>query len=665
MKTILCYTRKPIDEFFYDPRIAYSMHIAIEQDGEFVALNHNSGVLFAKATENRDGSLNPKCIKHPFVFDLRSEDGDRRRYGVIAIITGPEGEPDEENRGYVAVYESDDLLDYDDPVYIKLSDDHIERAVCSYDESGEVYVITWQQNDAWFESRVAYIPPRKDFSTEIELQTGAVPVEGIIYKTEETLISDGISECSETSETDKQYDVYNLPAQSAYADIEGCVPECTFEISDDVADRLISKIGFRKHVSTIFPETLSIPSIGELFNMSAIAVYNDGTTAIKRIDWDKDQIAEITEKMKQLDEAGSSKEDGSENISVGRQKIEFDLTGKLHQDVYDFPLCEHRADPCIGYWNGKYYFIATTDSDIPEDNNHTLYVREAYNIPELFTAEEKLILDSDTYDYVGNLLWAPEFHEIDGKLYIFLALTPDPFFHEESHVMELREGGNPSVKEDWSAPKRVVRADGSDICEAGKTITLDMTCFMWEDEYYVVWSQRQFVPKDLGAWLYIARLNRKEPWKLDSEPVLLSKPDYGWANNHTFVDEGPFAIVTEDRLFLTFSSAAVDTSYVVGLLTLNKGDDPLCRKNWKKTGYPLLTSRSVEGQFGTGHNAYVMDAYGDLWNTYHARPGIRGPRSSGIRRVHFDIDGVPVLDLAQEDDVTDEISTVHTRVIIG
>ena len=268
------------------------------------------------------------------------------------------------------------------------------------------------------------------------------------------------------------------------------------------------------------------------------------------------------------------------------------------------------------------------------------------------------------YDYAKGLLWAPEFHEVEGKLYIFLALTSGEFFCEESHVMELCEGGNPSHKEDWSAPKRVVRKDGKDICEMGKEITLDMTCFKWQGDYYAVWSQRQFIPKDLGAWLYIAKINPREPWKLLSEPVILSKPDYGWANNHTFVDEGPFALLSDDRVILTFSSAAVDTSYVVSMLTIEKGKDLLVRENWEKNNYPILTSRSVPGEFGTGHNAYVTDEYGDVWNTYHARPGTEGVRSSGIRRVHFDIDSLPILDMTEDLDVSPEFSEVCTKLII-
>ena len=53
MAYLLNYTRQPVNEKIYDPRLAYSMHLAISEDGrEYHALNHNSGVLFAKATEN-------------------------------------------------------------------------------------------------------------------------------------------------------------------------------------------------------------------------------------------------------------------------------------------------------------------------------------------------------------------------------------------------------------------------------------------------------------------------------------------------------------------------------------------------------------------------------------------------------------------------------------
>ena len=217
---------------------------------------------------------------------------------------------------------------------------------------------------------------------------------------------------------------------------------------------------------------------------------------------------------------------------------------------------------------------------------------------------------------------------------------------------------------DWSRPQRVVKKDGSYLCEAGKTISLDMTNFEWKGEYYVVWSERQFLPVDLGAWLYIAKVDPKVPWKLVTDPVLLSKPDYGWENNHTFVEEGPFALIKDGKIFLTFAAAAIDATYVIGLLTADQEADLLNPDSWTKGNYPLLTSRSVPGDYGPGHNSYVIDDDGAVWNAYHARPGVDGPRSSGLRRVHFDIDGYPVLDLTEEKDLNPELAKVSVELIL-
>ena len=278
--------------------------------------------------------------------------------------------------------------------------------------------------------------------------------------------------------------------------IEGAIPHNIIEISAEEAKRLHNKLSTPTHIETIFPKEIAIASKEELSILRAEAIYSDGTTAKKEIQWD---------------------DAGIDWTKEGVYKVK----GSLKQTHFPFPLAYNRADPCVGKWNQKYYFIATNDAD----HNHTLYIREADTLEGLKTSKEHLILDTSTYEEIGGLLWAPEFHIINNRLYIFHAATTGEFFWEESHIMELRPGGEPTCKSDWSRPRRIVKMDGTDICEAGKEITLDMTCFEWENELYAIWSQRQFLPKDLGAWLYIAKLNEKTPWKLASEPVILSKPE--------------------------------------------------------------------------------------------------------------------------------------------
>ena len=588
MAFLLSYTRKEIDSVFYDARLAFSLHLAVSKDGKnFVALNHNSGVLFAKASENDDGSLNPKTLGFPIIVsknDLQElgivsfDDGKSVSYNeidesfaVAAVLLGPDGQDFQKSKSAVLFF-TDDFVHYSESQKIQFED---------------------------------YEKIKKNAFLQME----KLEPENFKYKVEQL--------------------------QNLVSKIEGALPCNVIQISEKTYDYLCKKLGERKNVEIRLPENIKITSKQDLQMVRAEAVYSDGTVASKKIIWDFDRI-DFSQK--------------------GKQKI----YGEIYCPHFPFPIASDRADPDVIKWKGKYYFIATNDAD----QNHTLYMRQADSIEEIANASESLILDSSTYKNIGGLLWAPEFHEINGKLYIFFAATPGEFFWEESHVMCLKEGGNPMNRNDWSEPKRICRMDGSELCEAGKVITLDMTCFLWQDEYYVIWSQRQFVPVDLGAWLYIAKLDENEPWKLKSEPVLLSKPEFGWANNHTFVDEGPFALIRGDKLFVTFSSAAVDTSYVVGLLQIEKGKNPLERGNWKKTGYPLLTSRSIEGEFGTGHNAYVIDEDGEVWNTYHARSVTQAPRSSGIRRVHFDVDGEPVLDLTEENDVLKEFRKVEIEVEI-
>ncbi len=625
MAYILNYTREPINSALYDPRLAYSMHLAVSEDGkEYRALNHNSGVLFVKATENQDGSLNPKSLKNPWLFAL-PEGG----FGVAAVRIEGDGGEDEESRGCAVFFVSPDLMEYEEVGLLKLGTEHVERVSCVYDQKRGSFRVLWQERTG--ERFGAFIRSPK------ELQLAAVPemLEGQLETEEIWSRGSGLCGSGSFDGGSGLSGSGNLNRESIAAGIQGAVPHNVLEVSEAVAARLCRKLTPPVNIGVRFPEQVEAANREELERQYATALYSDGSQASKRVDWELSQV--------DFDKKGV-----------------YEISGRVHQDHFAFPIAYNRADPCICKWNGSYYFIATNDAD----GNHTLYIREAKSIPELVEAPERLLLDSETYPGIGGLLWAPEFHEINGRLYIFHGATPGEFFWEESHVMELREGGDPACREDWSAPKRVMKKDGSDICEAGKEITLDMTCFQWEGDFYAVWSQRQFLPKDLGAWLYIAKLNPKEPWKLDTEPVVLSKPEYGWANNHTFVDEGPFALIRGDKLYLTFSSAAVDTSYVVGLLTIEKGKDLLDANNWSKKNYPLLTSRSVEGEFGTGHNAYVIDDDGTVWNTYHARPGVDGVRSSGIRRVHFDVEGDLVLDLTEDLDLKEEYACVKTRLSV-
>ncbi len=592
---ILCYTRLPQEELIYAPKLAYSMHLAYSEDGHaFRELNNNSGVFFAKATDNANGTLTAKSLKQPFLFAMK-EGG----FGVLAIRTEADGANDESSKGSVLLAVTQDLLQYREVGLLNLKGNaFVQDVACRYSEEQNGYVVTWTD-----ESGNGY----------------------------ENIIGDmlGLSEVSEPVSGKAS------ALSPVSAGIEGIQARNIIAVPKEIADRVVSKLTSPHHTGSQGPGAITVSGKEQLQKVKAKALYSDGTVSPKDVDWDLEGIDWSNEGT-------------------------YEVKGMMRQTFFEFPFASHRADPNIVRWKGKYYFIATNDAD----GQKSFSVREGETLDELVSAPEVQILDSETYSHIGGLLWAPEFHIIEDELYIFHAATPKEFFEEEAHVMKLKKNGNPLNAGDWSEPRRVVRLDGSDLCEAGKTISLDMTVIHWEGDIYAAWSERQFLPDDLGAWIYLAKLDTKEPWRLASEPILLSKPDYGWANNKTFVDEGPFPLYGENKLFLTFSSAATDATYCVGLLTIENGADMLNPANWVKGNYPLLTSRNVPGEYGPGHNSYVTDDDGVVWNVYHAKAGLDAPRSSGLRRVHFDAEGYPVLDMTPERDLNKALAEVTATVTI-
>lgn len=566
---LLYYTRKPLADSIYAPKLADSVHLALIEDGKCTPLLHNSGIVYAKAVPGDMGVLHPYSLRDPW---MTQRDG---LWHILSRRIEVDGSADAASAGHLLHFTSTDLIHYTEQPLLPESD----ALALSY-----------------------------------------------------------------ANRTAPDLSGLDLP--------EGCIPGGMIDIPEDTALRLRHRFTTPVNVSNEVPVTMAASAPADLAQVKALARYSDGSTVEKRVDWDLSTVDFAT-------------------------PGEYEVEGRVHQERYEFPVAWHKADPAICRWKDKYYFISTNDLD----GNHSLFIREAESIPALVTAQQTCILDTNMYPHLGNLLWAPELHIINDRLYIFHAGTPGPFIQEQSHVMALKEGGNPIKASDWEMPRRVVRADGS-MLYGKEGITLDMTVFWSAGRLYASWSQRRFDPVDLGAWLYIAELDPDKPWQLKTEPQVLTVPEYGWENNHTFVVEGPFALYRNGRTYLSYSGALVDSTYVVGMLSMADGADPLDPASWTKENYPLLSSRSVAGEYGPGHNAYVTDEDGLVWNTYHARPGwqqttqgssstpvegsnvVFGARSSGIRRVHFNVEDYPVLDMTEEMDLDPKLQWVKTKVIV-
>ena len=232
-------------------------------------------------------------------------------------------------------------------------------------------------------------------------------------------------------------------------------------------------------------------------------------------------------------------------------------------------------------------------------------------------------------------------------------------------MMRLKKGGSVIRAEDWENPVPVERMDGSPLTTDG--ITLDMTFIRAESGAYVTWSYRRHIgtPKDTGSMLYIAAIDEKEPWWLTSEPVLLTRPLYGWENvAGTINNEGPHALVMDGKVYLAYSGGSANAyTYALGLMTANGADDLTRLSSWEKSISPILSFYSVKGEYGPGHHSFYRNEWGEWMLAYHGETGLHEHlRCDGIRRVHFRADGTPYLQMSAEEDLPEAARSVRLRV---
>jgi len=595
---ILIYTRKPKNE--YTESLSNSIHLAYStKTGDFVPLNRNYGILFAQATVDSDNVIQEKGIKNPYLF--RTSDG---AFGITAVRITKEGGVDEESKGCILLWTSKDLISFQYQGLIKLHEElYVREAVCEYKEKENRYDIHWQSEEG-----DAYVNSLKNL-TETDRVTLPVSEKGYSF----------------------------IPPVVPMTDI---VPGNILAIDEEAGKR------FRNHWTPVYHKEILVPSSvtaaskEQLNEVKATAVYSDGSTHEKKVQWDLSQV----------------------DFSIPGT---YTVRGKVKQEVYPFPLARGYADPVILPWNNKYYYVATNDNK----DDIGIYVREADTINGLFAQgfTEAVILDLDEEKGFNQTFWAPEFHVIGEELYILLAVSGS-VWGPQCHMMKLKKGGNLLTAADWYEPVRVKRADGTFLAAEG--ITLDMTYFRADGVSCVVWSYRKGIgtPLDTGSMLYIATVEEADPTILTSEPVLLSRPLFGWENiQGTINNEGPYPLITEDTVYITYSGgAACGYTYALGLLSIPRCCDYLDINNWKKAGTPVLSYLSTDGVYGPGHNSFFRDYDGTIMIMYHGEEEIVkfGTRCTAMHRVHINRAGVPLFDVTRERDLNTELADVTLKVIV-
>ena len=595
----------------YDEEVCYSMHLGYSEDGEdYEALLNNTGILFAKA----DGEKTV-LLKDPYIF--RMKDG---TFGILAVrlqLTNADGKKTltEDAPGKLLFFTSKDLVSYEEQTMLQVGTDNeqIAEPACEYDAVKDSYRITWKDTN----SGMTYANTTKDFQNFSGKKVSA-------------------SLSRDASDSGITYAV------------EGNVIGVTAEEADYIHTKLTKVV----NTTVDAPSDITVEKGGsaDLSDVKVTAHYSDGSSAQKAVIWDEASLAEVD-----FDKPGT-----------------YTVNGIVKQisdtEENNYPFLVARADPQAVEYNGKYYFIATTE----DTGNIGIYIRESDTVTGLNDAQEHLIFDEKKgadYGYITkNNHWAPELHVVNGELYIFFSSNVlEDGWDVQSMVMKLT-GDDPTDYDDWGELERFLDKDGNLLNTVYGGITLDMTYFTYGGRSYVAWSQRNFGTNGGTADIWLGETDADKPYQLISDAVKIVNCEYGWERNNTFVTEGPNVIIRDDKLYLTYSGGATDDTYCVGMTSIDLGADTdfLDPDAWTKSNYPILTGLSVPGYNGPGHNAYVTDEDGNLINVFHARPGDNpwAYRDAFLRIVHFGADGEPVLDMTEEREILPENKNVSVKIIV-
>lgn len=300
---------------------------------------------------------------------------------------------------------------------------------------------------------------------------------------------------------------------------------------------------------------------------------------------------------------------------------------------FDNPLASQRADPFVAKAeDGTYYFIAT----VPEYDR--IEIRKSKTINGIKDAEPVVIWRKHDKGPMGNHIWAPELHRIDGKWYVYFAAGSA----EEKWKIRMYALSNDSedpTTGEWKEEGQIV-AKRDDF-------SLDATTFEHNGQRYMIWTDRAS-DTIVNTGLYIAEMT--SPTTLAEKQVVISEPTHEWEIQGHRVNEGPAVLVRNGKVFVTFSASATDANYAIGLLWAEEDADLINPKAWHKLPEPVFYSNPELDRFGPGHNSFTKAGDGETdVMIYHARnykeidgePLYDPNRNTRARVLRWTEDGMP------------------------
>ena len=408
-------------------------------------------------------------------------------------------------------------------------------------------------------------------------------------------------------------------------------------------------------LNTGFRSTSLNVGLGE--NMSAVprvltAEYSDGGTCDMSFDWAGLSYMVDTSKP---------------GVYDAQAKV------KSSSELYANPFINERADPYIvDGEDGYYYFTASYPAYGSVDKGYDrIILRRSNTVGGLASAEEKTIWKAHSSGILSKHIWAPEMHKIGGAWYMFFAAgASDNIWAIRPYVLKC--DGDP-YNGNWTECGQMQASSGD--TESFRSFSLDMTYFENNGRHYVIWAE---IKGDSS--LFMAEIDPSEPWKLISKPIMLTKPEYSWELVNNRVNEGAAVLKTDKKVYVFFSASGTGSEYCVGRMEADINSDLMNINSWKKLSSPVLQTSDLSGQSGPGHNCFVRDEKGNLLIVYHARPSSHSDQKCGtynkdplydpcrhtrIKRVAFDGNGDPVINLSDEAELAPQNKDITVRIVVG
>lgn len=296
------------------------------------------------------------------------------------------------------------------------------------------------------------------------------------------------------------------------------------------------------------------------------------------------------------------------------------------------PVVPQRADAQIfRHSDGIYYMTAS----VPEYDR--LVLRRARSLQGLASAEETVLWHHPATGKLGGYIWAPELHYLDGCWYMYFAAgDAGAVYHIRTYAL-ICDGADPMTGR-WRVLGQVETPWDS--------FTLDSTVFTHRGVRYFCWAQQE-PGVTTNSNIYLAPL--ATPLTIARTPVRLTVPTLPWEVAGYKVNEAPAFLAHGNKVFLTYSAAATDARYCMGLLTADADADLMQPETWHKSPEPVFVTSAITGVYGPGHNAFTTDEEGRDILVYHGRDyekitgnPLRDPnRHTRIQRIYYRPDGTP------------------------